>query len=320
MRALVLPVAMLGLAAGLVGAQPAAATPLPVPDALAELHVAVDASNAAPEYSYRNNQLGWTAKYRAAGSYQEVTTEEVRIFEGVGNFHRISWTPRVRDKVRGYLDVPDLGWELSTDLLPYEFEQWIDIQSWRMDRLNDIANERFVTSADKTAHGDATVYTLAGEAFEYKYTVVDGLVTRRETTRGAGKPVEGDFETWDYGPVEIEQPGADAFRPIATVRRAIEAATLNRTIREIVRSVRRKARNRSLTPDRVRTRARQKVFSANVIGEGNVDEPIERSVRLKTRTLPNGVKVYSRNPYTGTVHAWAVVSGNSGWRTKKMAP
>ncbi len=63
--------ALVGTAAVLaLTCTPAMAAPYPVPNAKTEIQAAVDATNAAPSYQYRRNDLGWTSAYNSAGQYQ----------------------------------------------------------------------------------------------------------------------------------------------------------------------------------------------------------------------------------------------------------
>ena len=224
-------------------ATPALAAPYPVPNAKTELLAAIDATNAAASYQYLDNSLGWTAAFTLAGQYQQVTVGEQRVFNGVGNYHRIDWpSAAVEEKVTGpdYLDNLALQWELTDAASPYAldyFRQWIDIRTERLGRIDSLANANFITVADKSTSGTDTVYRVGdGDYFEYVYTVdAGGRITRLELTRGNRIPETGKYETWAYVPVTVTEPAADTALPIATVRRAIQAATLNATIRSLAR-------------------------------------------------------------------------------------
>ena len=77
-------------------------------------------------------------------------------------------------------------------------------------------------------------FAIAHYYFEYVYTVdASGRITRLELARGNRIPQTGTYQTWEYVPVVVVQPSADTVLPIATVRRAIQAATLNATIRSL---------------------------------------------------------------------------------------
>ncbi len=304
---------------------PAVAAPYPVPDAKSELLASVTATNAAPSYQYRDNNLGWTSAYNAVGQYQEIDVDEQRVFDGIGNFHEIGWpSDRVRRKVQSpdYLDNPSLQWELTVGANPYEFPQWPDILTDRLGRLDGVANLDFITVADKSTSGTDTVYRVGdGDAFEYVYTVdATGRITRLELTRGNRIPETGKYQTWQYVPVVVTQPPADTVLPIATVRRAIQAATLNATIKAL-------AKDSAATGNRLRQRLRklriwtkEAVGLENASGDGSEDEPIPRHVRIRVKNVPGGVRIFRKNPYTGTRHEWRIGKRGSTWKAYKTQP
>ena len=311
-------------------AAPAFAAPYPVPDAKNELVAAIAATNAAPSYQYLDNNLGWTAAYNAAGQYQQVTTaDEQRVFNGVGNYHQIQWpSPAVEEKVTGpdYLDNLALEWELTDADSPYAvdyFPQWPYIQSEeRLGRIYSLANANFITVADKSTVGADTVYRVGdGDYFEYVYTVnAGGRITRLEVTRGNRTPLSGRFETWNYVPVSVTQPDAGTALPIATVRRAIQAATLNATIRTL-------AKESAATGNRQRQRQRKlRLWTAeavdleNAAGDGSQDEPIPRYVRIRVANVSGGVRIYRKNPITGTKHEWRITKRGAKWKAYKTQP
>ena len=311
-------------------AAPAFAAPYPVPDAKNELVAAIAATNAAPSYQYLDNNLGWTAAYNAAGQYQQVTTaDEQRVFNGVGNYHQIQWpSPAVEEKVTGpdYLDNLALEWELTDADSPYAvdyFPQWPYIQSEeRLGRIYSLANANFITVADKSTVGADTVYRVGdGDYFEYVYTVnAGGRITRLEVTRGNRTPLTGRFETWNYVPVTVTEPDPGTALPIATVRRAIQAATLNATIRTLAKESAATGNRQRQNLRKLRVWTREDVSLENAAGDGSQDEPIPRFVRIKVANVSGGVRIYRKNPITGTKHEWRITKRGAKWKAYKTQP
>ena len=308
----------------LVGA-PAVAAPYPVPNAKAEIEAAVSATNAAPSYQYRRNELGWTAVFNTAGQYQQRTTQEQRVFNGVGNFHEIDWpSTHVRDKVRNtdYLDSPSLQWEFTEGANDFDFPQWPDVLTERYGRIDSIPNRNSITVADKSVVGAETVYRVGdGDYFEYVYTVdAGGRIVRIELTRANREAQTGQYETWEYVPVTVVEPDPDSVLPIAIVRRAIQAATLNTTLRTLTKRTATGSNNSRDDLRTMRRLAREIVQIENATGEGSEDEPIARSVRIKTRNVAGGVRIFRKNPYTGTRHEWRVTKPGARWKAVKTLP
>jgi hypothetical protein len=306
-------------------AAPAFAAPYPVPNAKTEIQAAVDATNAAPSYQYRDNSLGWTSAYNSAGQYQSVDVAEQRVFNGVGNFHEIQWpSTRTRDKVQGpdYLDNPALRWELTVGVNNYEFPQWSDILTERLGRIDTVANLNFITVADKTTSGTDTVYRVGdGAIFEYVYTLnAGGRITRLELTRGAGVPETGKYETWEYVPVTVVQPEAASVAPIETVRRAIQAATLGSTIRALAKDSASTGNRLRQNLRKLRVWTKEAVGLENASGDGSEDEPIPRYVRIKVADVPGGVRIFRKNPYTGTRHEWRIGKRGGTWKAFRTLP
>ena len=309
-------------------ATPALAAPYPVPNAKTELLAAIDATNAAASYQYLDNSLGWTAAFTLAGQYQQVTVGEQRVVHGVGNYHRIDWpSAAVEEKVTGpdYLDNLALQWELTDAASPYAldyFRQWIDIRTERLGRIDSLANANFITVADKSTSGTDTVYRVGdGDYFEYVYTVdAGGRITRLELTRGNRIPETGKYETWAYVPVTVTEPAADTALPIATVRRAIQAATLNATIRSLARDSAKTGNRLRQNLRKLRVWTKEAVGLENAAGDGSQDEPIPRYVRIRVANVSGGVRIYRRNPITGTRHEWRITKRGANWKAHKTQP
>ena len=318
--------ALVGTAAVLaLTCTPAMAAPYPVPNAKTEIQAAVDATNAAPSYQYRRNDLGWTSAYNAAGQYQSVDVDEQRVFDGVGNFHEIPWpSTRVRDKVQSpdYLDNSALRWELTVGVNNYEFPQWPDVLTERLGRIDSVANLDFITVADKATSGTDTIYRVGdGDFFEYVYTVnAAGRIVRLELTRGNRIPETGKYETWEYVPVTVVQPEAATVLPIATVRRAIQAATLGATIKALAKDSAATGNRQRQSLRKLRVWTKEAVGLENAAGDGSEDEPIPRYVRIKVANVPGGVRIFRKNPYTGTRHEWRIGKRGATWKAFRTQP
>lgn len=313
-------------AAGLLMASPAAAAPIPVPLAEAELATAVAATNAASTYRYTSSYLGETAAWNAAGYYMyALDGRELRTYADGSYLQRINWpSAQARAKVIGprYLNDPTLEWMSISPSSQYavEIATWSDLVASPSSRRGYITYliPLGATAADKTPSAAGTQYTLSNTAYEMVFMVdAGGRINRVTTTRFDGAASTDRLETWDYSAVPIDRPAAI---PIETARRAIQAATLNTTIRQIAREAARDARSRRASLQTMRYDVEEDVDILNAAGDGSQDEPIPRLVRIKQRPVPGGVRIFRKNPYTGTFHEWRVTLRGGAWRAYRTAP
>lgn len=320
-------------------AAPAGAAPIPPPQAIAEIEAAIAVTNAATTYRYVNNGSlggegapGDRAVYNLpAGQYQQRTFGgEQRVFQALGNYHRIQWpSPKVRKKVRSarYLDRPKLQWEKGADASRYRdtYLGWADVEGGRrVGTLENVALDYYVTSADKQATATGTRYQLNGTqpAFEQTYDVDGaGRITRIDWTKDLdGLPVTDANEAWEYGEFTVKKPPGAATARIRLVRRAIQAATLNATLKAIALRTVRLARSERLSVAQMRPYARIFVTEdVNGIGDGDAEDPVARYVKIRLRPVPGGVRIFRTNPFTGTAHEWRVVKGKR-WKAYRTAP
>ena len=307
----------------LLGAGPAIADPIPASQAVTELTAAINATNSADSYSFSDVLMSETASFnRTAGQYEQQGFDTFKTFSATGTYYQIKWpSTAIRTKVLGprYLNNAALQWELVTGPLgALEIPLWpdlIDVNGERRGLIYFPPRESDIAYADKTAVAGGTRYAIGNSMYEEVYNVdVSGRVVRLETTRAAGAAVAGHLKTWDYTPVAVTAPAAGTFLPYAEVQRAIEAASLNKTLKSLTRNT--ASSNRGRTLARMRVMAREKVTIYNAGGE---DEQVPVYVKLRIRNVPGGVRVYRKNPITGTFHEWRIIDGPA-WRAVRTAP
>lgn len=302
---------------------PAAADPITATQAVTELTAAIDATNNADSYAYTDAMMGWTAAFnRTAGQYEQNTDNAMKVFNGTGTYWAVQWpSTGVKNKVLSarYLDNPALQWQLVTGRLgDLEIPLWTDLLDPRGERRGLIyfpPRETEIAYADKTLLPGATRYTIGDSFYEQIYTVdPSGRITRLENTRAASAPVSGHVQTWEYVTVGVTAPAANTVLPYETVQRAIEAASLNKTLKSLAQGIATSSRGRGLA--RMRVSARERVGIYNGGGE---DEQIPVYVKLRISSVSGGVRIYRKNPITGTFHEWRVTRGPN-WRAVRMAP
>lgn len=313
-------------AASLLIASPAVAAPIPVPQAEIELAAAVAATNAASTYRYASSYLGETAAWNAAGYYMyALDGRELRTYADGTFLQRINWpNPQTRAKVIGprYLNDPSLEWMSISPASRYaeELTSWSDLVASPGSRRGHITYliPLGATAADKTPTPAGTQYTLSNASYEMVFTVdSSGRIDRVNTTRFDGAVSTDRLETWEYSAVPIDRP---ASIPIETARRAIQAATLKSTIREIARDAASDARRARSSLRTVRYDVEEDVDILNAAGDGSQDEPNPRLVKIRQRPIPGGVRIFRKNPYTGTFHEWRVTLRGGVWRAYRTAP
>lgn len=306
-------------------ASPAAAEPITPQQAATALSNAVIATNAANNYRFNDAQMPWSAAFnRAAGQYEQDGISRAKVFT-TGTYAAIQWpSPRVRTKVRGpqYLNTPRLEWAfLAAPIDGLELPMWEGIADDRSgERRGMIAfppREIDIAYADRTVSPATTRYTIGNEYYESVYTVdAAGRITRIDNLREAGESVSGHVRTWEYDiPVEVTTPAADSHLPYPTVERAIEAASLNSTLKGLAQEVARQNRGRSLR--QMRVDAQETIGFHNGGGEGD-QAPVY--VKLKVRNIAGGVRMFRKNPFTGTFHEWQIRARGENWRATKTAP
>jgi hypothetical protein len=315
----------LATAALTLAASPAVAAPIPVPDAQAALALAVSATNSAPSYQYTSSYLGESATWNAAGQYAWTRDgRETRQFSDDTYYESIVWpSVRVRTKVRSprYLDDPALEWQSIGVGSRYrtELDSWPDLVADPALRLGHVRlTLSTATFADRTTTATSTQYTVGDGRFDYAVTVdAGGRIIRLATTRFDGMPATDRAEEWTFGTVTVERPAA---LPIETVRRALQAATLNATIRDLTRERARQSNRRGDSLRRMRVMTEEAVALTNGTGDGSQDEPLPRFVKLKVRNVPGGVRVFRTNPYTGTKHEWRITQRSGRWTAFRTQP
>jgi hypothetical protein len=317
-KTVIIATAILGLAVS-----PAAADPITANQAVTELTAAIDATNSAEAYAYTDSIMGWTASFnRTTGQYEQNADDALKVFNGTGTYLAIRWpSTRVKNKVLSarYLNNPALQWQLVTGRLgDLEIPLWTDLLDPRGERRGLIyfpPRETEISYADKTLVPGATRYTIGDSFYEQIYTVdPSGRITRLENTRAASAPISDHVQTWEYAPVSVTAPAASTFLPYETVQRAIEAASLDKTIKSLAQGIATSNRGRSLA--RMRVMARERVGIYNGGGE---DEQVPIYVKLRIRNVAGGVRIYRTNPITGTFHEWRVTRGPN-WRAVRTAP
>lgn len=302
---------------------PAAADPITAPQAVTEITAAINATNGADAYAYTDALMGWTASFnRSTGQYEQNADDAMKVFNGTGTYWAIRWpSTRVKTKVLSsrYLNNPVLQWQLVTGRIgDLEIPLWTDLLDPRGERRGLIyfpPRETEIAYADKTLVPGATRYTIGDSFYEQIFTVdPSGRITRLENTRAASAPITGHVQTWEYVPVSVTPPAADTALPYETVQRAIEAASLNTTIKSLAQGIAVSNRGRSLS--RMRDLAEERIMLYNSGGE---DEQIPIYVKLRIRNVAGGVRIYRTNPITGTFHEWRVTRGPN-WRAVRVAP
>jgi hypothetical protein len=306
-----------------VAVSPATADPITAPQAVTELTAAIEATNNADAYTFTDAQTGETARFnRTAGEYEQQGFDTFKTFSATGTYYQIKWpSTAVRTKVLSprYLNNPSLEWELVTGPLgALEIPLWpdlLDVTGERRGLIYFPPREADITYADKTALPGGNRYVIGNGFYEDVYTVdLAGRVVRLETTRSAGSAVTGHLKTWDYVAVTVTPPATGTFLPYATVQRAIEAATLDKTLRSLARTTASSNRGRSLARMRVMARERVSIYNA-----GGEDEQIPVYVKLRIRNVPGGVRIFRTNPITDTFHEWRIIRGPN-WRAVRTAP
>lgn len=314
-------IAVVAAASAVFAAAPAQAAPIPAPQAVSELTAAIIATNDADTYTFTDLRRGQTAALnRTASQYQQ---DGLRVFRDQGTFVEIDWpSERVARKVRGpsYLTNVLLQWsQLQAPIDNLEIPMWTDLLEPNSDRLGQIyfpPREADVAYADKTAVPEGQRYIIGNAYYEEIYTVdTAGRIVRLENTRGAGLPLSGEVRTWSYAPVSVAVPAEDTVMPYATVQRAIEAATLNNTIRDLARTSASDSRGQGLRSMRAIAEENVGIYNA-----GGMDDSVAVFVRIKIRNVSGGVRIFRTNPLTGTFHAWRVTRGSGGWQARKVAP
>jgi hypothetical protein len=287
-------------------ATPALAAPYPVPNAKTELLAAIDATNAAASYQYLDNSLGWTAAFTLAGQYQQVTVGEQRVFNGVGNYHRIDWpSAAVEEKVTGpdYLDNLALQWELTDAASPYAldyFRQWIDIRTERL-------GPHRLTGQRQLHHGGRQVHLgnrhrLPRRGRRLLRVRLHGRCGRADHTARTHprQPHPRRRASTRRGPTCLSQspsPRPTRLCPSRPVRRAIQAATLNATIRSLARDSAKTGNRLRQNLRKLRVWTKEAVGLENAAGDGSQDEPIPRYVRIRVANVSGGVRDLPQEPH-----------------------
>jgi hypothetical protein len=293
-------------------ATPAYAEPIPATQAAAELASAVTATNNAEAYTWTTSH-GQAAKLnRASMQYEESGYSQLKVIGSVSYFP-IRWpSDRIRVKVLGarYLNNPALVWAFTSESLGgLEIALWPDVIAPRSDRLGSVYSSP-----------DASQITFADKAPTpgggFQYTITAGSTTS-VTTDSAGRISSlQDYrsQNWNYVAPTVNPPDPATTLPYPTVGRAIQSARLGQTIRDLARRIA-ATRTRSLTA--LRNIADEVVVIHNAGGE---DEQMPVYVKLRLRNVANGVRIFRKNPITGTFHEWRVTEGARGWRAYRTAP
>lgn len=293
-------------------AAPAQADPIPAVQAAAELASAVTATNNAEAYTWTTSD-GQAAKLnRASMQYEESGYSQLKVIGSVSYFP-IRWpSDRIRAKVLGprYLNNPALVWASTSESLGgLEIPLWSDVIAPTSDRLGIIysfPDASQITSADKTAApGGGFLYTItAGGTFSVT-TDSAGRISTLQDYRS---------QNWNYVAPTVTPPDPATTLPYSTVGRAIQSARLGQTIRDLARRIA-ATRTRSLTE--LRSRAEEVVVIHNAGGE---DEQVPVYVKVRSRNVANGVRIFRKNPITGTFHEWRVTARARGWQAYRTAP
>ena len=196
---------------------------------------------------------------------------------------------------------------------------------------------RYLKRSGATWWFHSGAYAVPGQEWSAAYdqsraaaVTIDG--TCAQSLTGALEPVAHDANTWTFtmagqasitittdahgrlvswGDLQIVHGAQSVGAPAEGIaygrwQRAAQAATLNATLRDLTRELARQV-----------NAAGPSVAAIDAAARAGV--PQDRAVPLRVRQLRKGILVYARNPYTKTYHAWRVYLNKQQARARRVA-